>query len=262
MKFILLLVFITNLFFGQIIPGKIFLKEEDLSKISANDISDVLDKLRFQVLFITFFYSKISVSDDMDDLYNLEDTDTYNDAVYAFNILFPGGFYENSFKKIEAYLLLADIFNFADDTISLLKIDCDLTSLFDKVLLSYYKIFMVAKHQLSIPAGINEEVYNRYVNMSLNSDETFYISVDFFNKTVDLFDFILDEIIVKHLSIFLLFRNLESKLELVDQVFSNKELFSYIDLTAFRRDFFTICNLRRDRFVYEDIMADILLNHN
>lgn len=141
MKFIIL-VFITNLFFGQIFSGEIYLKEEDLSEISSQDILDIVAKLRAQVLFITFFYTKINVLEDQDDIYNLESLDDYDDAVYIFNSLYPGEFCENTFKKIEAFVCLASILNFTDDIISKLLRDEDFSV--DKLLYNYNCIFTVA----------------------------------------------------------------------------------------------------------------------
>ena len=259
MKFILLLVFITNLFFGQIFSGEIFLKEDDLSEISTQDVLDIADKLRSQVLFITFFYSKINVLEDMDDLYDLEDFDDCESAIHVFYKLYPDKiFCENTFKKIEAYLCLASILNFTDDVISKLLRDDDEAFSADELLYNYNYIFTVAIDQLTVPVNIDEDVYNWYMSMAFNSDEEFSISIDSFYEIIDFFRFVLDEIIQKHFSIFLLFTASKSKLELVDLVFSSRTLFPDLDFTSFTRDFRRMCFLKQSEVCCEDIMIDIL----
>ena len=273
------------MFLGQILTGKITLMPEERSQISAHDLLPIAEKLRAQILFITFFYSKIDVLEDFDDIFDLNNCEHFKKAeslyygVYGesfspddsndssvddftsydsdFGGSTEGSLHEKYFKMIEAYCCLASIQDSADTVINKLLNYENVKFIGEKLVLGYYHAALVVMHQLSLHMTELEHVFlNRFTDMILDRDKI-YISKRLFYKIIKFFETILDRIIEENLDLFLYLGVAKTRLDTVAFVFSKSNLYPNINWSGFRRNFRRICNTERGES-YENVLNEIL----
>jgi hypothetical protein len=267
MKKLIIIIFIINIFIGQLLYSQIKSRETEVSK---NLVINLYEKLRIQTIFLTFFYSKIDRAGDFELIFELEsEVEKFKKAKRFYGSLslpselsvkyFDSLLWLTSgqidslqskgnwlvrcsqltlqkYRDIESFYCLAGILN---------KINLELINIFEnpvtlnvkKLVDVAYDLFAIAMHQFPILINDKDKPFYEEVLGCLNSNMIDSIDLYYAIKISWFMFEQIDRILKSSLNLVLSLPYNNENLNLIRQIFLKNDFFNYISIDAFHSCF-------------------------